>query len=43
LKKWDEDVPEVVIASEGSEDQDNDWILNEEEVDNLIKKYWAAK
>ena len=43
LIKWDEDNPQIVIPEEIYDDYDNDWILTEEEEEQLIQQYFASK
>jgi len=43
LEAWDAEIPEIEIAGDASDDVDNDWDLTEEEIDEHIKKFWAAR
>ena len=39
LEDWDTENPEIIVAEETEDHIDNDWILTEEEQDELIRKY----
>lgn len=41
--RFDEEVPEVVIPEEVSDDVDNDWALDEDAMAEIINAYWAAR
>jgi len=43
LAKWVEDNPVIEIPAEVVEDVDNDWELEEEEEDNLIRAWLEAR
>ena len=41
--KFDDENPEIVIPPEVKHDIDNDWVLTEDEEQDHIAQYWAAK
>ena len=43
LLKWDEDFPPIVIIDEIKDEKDNDWVLAEEEEEQLIAAYFSNK
>lgn len=43
LQKWEEDNPIVIIPDEIMDEFDRDWVLTEEEEEELIKQYFLAK
>jgi hypothetical protein len=43
LEKFDEEFPEIEIATNTDDDTDNDWILSEEEIEAEITKFWTAR
>ena len=43
LEAWTQENPEIVIQDSTKDDIDNDWILSEEEQEDQIKAFWAAR
>ena len=43
LTKWEEENPAVVIPPEVVDDLDKDWILTEEEEEQIIAQYFSAR
>lgn len=43
LSKWEEDNPEVFIPEEIGEEHDGDWVLGEDEEEQLIQGYFTSK
>lgn len=43
LVKWEEENPEPELPAEVFPDTDNDWVLAEEEEEQALQAYFAAK
>jgi hypothetical protein len=43
LQKWDEDNPEILVSDDIDDDMDNDWVLQEDEEEQLINNYFQSK
>lgn len=43
IMKWDEENPPIIIPDEIEDEFDRDWILSEEEEEQLIQQYFQAK
>ena len=43
LLKWEEENPEPALPPEAFPDTDNDWVLSEEEEEQALQAYFAAK
>ena len=40
---WDVENQDIIIGDQAPDDVDNDWILNEEEIETEIKNFWSAR
>ncbi len=43
LQKWDEDNPPLMVPDEILDEHDRDWVLTEEEEEQLLQQYFQAK
>ena len=43
LENWEAENEQVIIQESTADDIDNDWPLSTEEIETLIKNFWAAR